>query len=250
MLEDNPFFTDADQGRRRRLGGTGEGRRDQRSAAARLGRRLRHPPGAAVLVLRRLPVPRAGRGRRRLPRAVPRPHGRVPRVDQRSSVRCSTGCPKGPISSRPGVKSLAQVKVPKGRGLRARRGTARRSRLLSGGRRLEQALPDEVARRVVLESVDPAAHPARLQASPTSSRSWGRWTRCSGRWTDERARPWADSPRSLAAAITSAVRARRADRHPGVRHAARAEVRRADAVPDRPLPGRARTACCSRLPTA
>ena len=59
---------------------------------------------------------------------------RVRMVEFRESIRIVRqvldGLPEGPISSRPGVKSVGQVRVPKGEALRARRGPARRGRLL------------------------------------------------------------------------------------------------------------------------
>ena len=58
--------------------------------AARLGRRLGPAQGAAVSLVRRVRLPGSRlRGRRRL-RALPRPHGGVPRVGARSSTSAST----------------------------------------------------------------------------------------------------------------------------------------------------------------
>ena len=62
---------------------------------------------------RGLPVRRAGRDRGRLLRALPRAHGGVPRVDPDRPPGARRPA-RGPISSRPGLKSVAQVRIPKG----------------------------------------------------------------------------------------------------------------------------------------
>ena len=51
---------------------------------------------------------------RRLLRAVPRADGRVPASRSRIVRQILDGLPEGPISSRPGLKSVAQVRIPKG----------------------------------------------------------------------------------------------------------------------------------------
>ena len=96
MLEGNPFFHDAHQGRGRDLARAGAGRRRQRAAAARLGRRAstsgaREPYSSYEDFDFTVP----GGDRRRLLRALPGADGRVPRVDQDRRARCSTACPRG-----------------------------------------------------------------------------------------------------------------------------------------------------------
>src|SRR5216117_941340 len=84
---------------------------------------------------------------------------RVRMVEFRQSIRivrqALEGLPEGPISSRPGVKSVGEVRP-------GRRG-ARRGWLLPRQRRRPQAVSHEVARRVVLEPRGAAAHRPRSQ---------------------------------------------------------------------------------------
>ena len=100
---------------------------------------------------------------RRLLRALPRADGRVPASRSGSCARPSTGCPEGPISSRPGVKSVGQVRVPKGEGYARVEGARGEVGCYLVRRRRAQAVPPQVARRVVLEPVRPAAHHPRPQ---------------------------------------------------------------------------------------
>ena len=135
MLEDNPFFTMRTQGRRRRSRrDAGAGRRGQRAAAARLGRQLRSAARPAVFVVRGLRLPRPGRDRRRLLRALPGADGRVPRVDPDRPAD-----PRRPARGADLVAARREVagagEGAEGRGLRARRRAARGSRLLPGRRR-------------------------------------------------------------------------------------------------------------------
>ena len=88
-------------------------------------------------------------------------------VEFRESIRIVRqildGLPEGPISSRPGVKSVAQVKVPKGEAyarVEGPRGEVGCYLVADGS---QQAVPHEVARRVVLEPRGPAAHHSRPQ---------------------------------------------------------------------------------------
>ena len=180
-----PVLHDADEGRRRRSRPRWRWTSAISGPLLRgLGRELRPAARAAVLVVRGLRLPRPGRDRRRLPRALPGADGRVPRVDPDRPAD-----PRRPAGGADLVAARREVagagEGAEGRGLRARRRPARGSRLLPRRRRQQQAVPHEVARRVVLEPGGAAAHPARLAASPTSSRSWDRSIRCSARWTDE-----------------------------------------------------------------
>jgi len=96
----------------------------------------------------------------RLPRAVSRAHGGVPRVDSDHPAGA-----RRPARGAHLVEARREVartgEGAQGRGLRARRGTAGGSRVLPGRRRDQQAVPHEVARRVVLQPGDTAAYSAR-----------------------------------------------------------------------------------------
>ena len=81
----------------------------------------------------------------------------------RSSRQVLEGLPEGPISSRPGVKSVGQVRVPKGEGYARVEGAARRAGLLPGRRRRPQAVPPQVAGRVLLQPRRAAPHHPRPQ---------------------------------------------------------------------------------------
>ena len=90
---------------------------------------------------------------------------KVRMVEFRESIRIVRqildGLPEGPISSRPGVKSVAQVRVPKGEAytrVEGPRGEVGCYLVGDGG---AQAVPHEVAWRVVLEPGGPAAHHSR-----------------------------------------------------------------------------------------
>jgi NADH-quinone oxidoreductase subunit D len=157
MLEDNAFFTMRTQGvgvisRELALDVGVAGR----CCAARVS--IRSAPRAPVFVVRglRLRVP-SNRGR--LLRALQRADGRVPRVDQDRPAD-SRRLPEGPISSRPGVKSVRRCACRRARPTRASRARAAKSAAICRRWR-RQALPDEVARRVVLESRRAAAHHSR-----------------------------------------------------------------------------------------
>ena len=114
MLESQRVLHGPDPGRGRGLARAGAGGRHLRAAPPRLRRQLRHPPGRAR-------TPPTGTSTSRCPS---RRRGTASRATgcgwsssaspSRSSARRSTGCPKGPISSRPGVKSVGQVRIPKG----------------------------------------------------------------------------------------------------------------------------------------
>ena len=79
-----------------------------------------------------------------------------------------------------------------GRGLRPGRGRARRGRLLPRRRRQRQALPHEVARRLVLEPRGAARTSSPATRSPTSSPSWAPSIPCSARSTGDPRRPRRD----------------------------------------------------------
>ena len=80
---------------------------------------------------------------------------RVRMVEFRESIsivrQALDGLPEGPISSRPGVKSVGQVRVPKGEGYARVEGPRGEVGCYLDLRRQRQALPHEVARRLVLQ---------------------------------------------------------------------------------------------------
>src|SRR5262249_4064906 len=158
----HPVLHEADEGRRRHFARSGAGRRRQRTAAARLGRGLGSAAQPAVLVLPGFSVPRPGRAGRRLLRALQGPDGRIPRVDPDHPAGARRPA-RGPDLVAAGREVARTGEGAEGRGLRGRGGAGRRGRLLHGVGRHEQAVPDEVARRVVLESRGAAAHPSRLR---------------------------------------------------------------------------------------
>src|SRR3989304_2329062 len=165
MLRDNAVFRVRTQGarggRRRRPRARGGGG-PPRPAAPGLRRGLRPPARRALLLVRGLPVPRARGGGGRLLRALPRADGRVPRGDPHTppGTRRAT---RGADLVAPGREVRGAGAGPEGRGVRARRGRARRGGLLHRERRRAQALPHEVARGVVLEPRRAAAHHPRPQ---------------------------------------------------------------------------------------
>ena len=127
------------------------------------GHRLRHPA-------RRSPTPRT---RTSTSRCRSRRRATATRAtacgceEFRESIRivrqALDGLPEGPISSRPGVKSVGQVRVPKGEGyarVEGARGEIGFYIVADGG---AEAVPDEVAGRVVLEPRGAAAHHPRPQ---------------------------------------------------------------------------------------
>ena len=157
LLEDNPFF-------QARAQGVGYISRELAEDVGIAGPLLRGSGVnfdlrrvGAVLVVRGLHLHSAGRDRRRLLRALPRPDGGVPRVDQdhppgaRQAARWSNLVAAGAQIRRADQDS-------EGRGVLARRRPARRGRLLSDCRRQRQAVSHEMARRVVLEPRGAAAH--------------------------------------------------------------------------------------------
>ena len=121
MLEDNPFFMMRTQGVGVISRELAEDVGISRSAAARLGRQLRPAP-------RRARTPRTRTSTSRVPVETAGDcfaRYRVRMVEFRESIKivrqALDGLPEGPISSRPGLKSVAQIAHPEGRGLRARR---------------------------------------------------------------------------------------------------------------------------------
>ena len=114
MLEDNPFFLARAQG----VGVISRELAEDVGIAGPLlrgsGVELRPPPRRAVLVVRGLPVHRAGRDRGRLLRALPRADGRSSASRSGSSGRRSTGCPRARSRRGPALKSVAQIRIPKG----------------------------------------------------------------------------------------------------------------------------------------
>ena len=92
---------------------------------------------------------------------------RVRMVEFRESIKivrqALDGLPEGPISSRPGVKSVGQVRIPKGEGyarVEGARGEVGCYLIADGAR---QALSHEVARRLLLQPLRAAAHHPRPQ---------------------------------------------------------------------------------------
>jgi NADH:ubiquinone oxidoreductase subunit D len=110
---------------RGRLARARPGGRHLRAAHPRLRHRLRHPPRGALLLLRGLrlqgAVETAGDCYARY---------RVRMVEFRESIKivrqALDGLPEGPISSRPGVKSVGQVRMRRARGMRVSRARAAR----------------------------------------------------------------------------------------------------------------------------
>ena len=74
----------------------------------------------------------------RLLRALPRADAGVPRVDP-DRPPGARRAPRGPISSRPGVKSVGQVRVPKGEGYARVEGARGEVGLLPGRRRVARS---------------------------------------------------------------------------------------------------------------
>ena len=173
MLEDNAFFQVRTQGVGVISRELAQERRRLRAAHPRLRRDLRPAARRAVLLVRGLRLQGAGGDGGRLLRALPRPHGRVPRVDPDRAPGARRAA-RGADLLAAGREVGGAGARRQGRGVRAGRRRARRGRLLPRRRRRRQAVPPEVARRLVLQPLGAPAHHPRLHRSPTSSRSWAR----------------------------------------------------------------------------
>ena len=159
-----PVLPGARAGRGRDLARAGRGRRHRRArcCAAR----------ASNFDLRRAEPVLVVRGLRRS-RCRSRPPATASRAtacgwsEFRESIRivrqALDGLPEGRSRRGPGVKSVAQVRIPKGEAYARVEGAARRGRLLPDRRRQRQAVSHEVARRVVLQPRGAAAHHSRPQ---------------------------------------------------------------------------------------
>ena len=92
---------------------------------------------------------------------------RVRMVEFRQSIKivrqALDGLPEGPISSRPGVKSVGQVRVAKGEGYARVEGARGEVGCYLVSRRRAEALSPEVAGRLLLEPGRPAPHHPRPQ---------------------------------------------------------------------------------------
>jgi hypothetical protein len=111
----------------------------------------------------------------------------------RSCDRALDSLPEGPISSRPALKSVAQIRIQKGEAYARVEGPRGEVGCYLNRGWQREAVSDEVARRVVLEPVGAAARAARDTRSRTSWRSWARSIPFSARSIDE-ANPKTQNP--------------------------------------------------------
>ena len=235
MLEEQPVLHDAHEGRRRDLDA-----RWRRTSASAV--RCCAAPGVDFDLRRAQPYSSYEDFEFRVPvETAGDCHARylVRMVEFRESIRIVRqvldGLPEGPISSRPGVKSLAQVKVPKGEAYARVEGPRGEvgCYLVADGTNKPYRMKWRGASFSNL-AVLPHILPGR-RASPTSSRSWARSIRSSARWIDDARLP----PVVVALDHRREPCSARCVGHPRVRHAARAEVRGAPAVAHRSVPRRA-----------
>ena len=135
----------------------GRGRRHRRSAAARFGSRFRPAARGPLLFVPGLPVHGARRAAGRLLGALPRADGGIPRIHPHRPAGARRPA-RGPDLVATRIEVGSSGTYPQRRDLRPRGGPARRSRLLHGRRRERQAIPDEMARSIVLQSGRAAAY--------------------------------------------------------------------------------------------